>query len=139
MADKKKVTELRRKSRFNALKILREHSGLPMPPRKAMSQAKKASKEMGYPVAPYPNASSLQLYRWAKTEWDKLGRWQTLAAPAAIVSALLTWEKERALQEEHQGQSDKAEARRLAARALYRIEQPKRKRKLLGFIPLPGR
>jgi hypothetical protein len=139
MADKKKVTELRRKSRFDALRILREHEGLPVAPRKAMAQARKASKQRGYPVAPYPNANPLQLYRWAKVEWDKLGRWQSLAGPVAIISALLTYEKERAVQDEYHSRSDKAEARRLAASTLYRLEQPKPKRKLLGFIPLPGR
>ena len=135
----KKVAELKRKSRFDALKILREHEGLPLPPRKAMAQAKKASKKRGYPVAPYPNANPIQLYRWAKVEWDKLGRWQSLAAPVALIVGLMTWEKERALQEEYQAQTDKAVARRLAARAYNLLEQPKRKRKLLGFIPLPGR
>lgn len=139
MAKKNKVAELKRKSRFDALTLLKDTGGLPIPPRKAMSQAKKATRERGYLVSPYPNSNPIKLYNWAKVEWEKLGRWQSLAAPVAIIAALLTWEKERNLQEEYSSRSDKAAARRLAAKAYNLIERPKRKRKLLGFIPLPGR
>ena len=139
MAEKKKVTELRRKSRFDALKILREHEGLPISPRKAISQANKASKKRGFLVAPYPNANPIQLYKWGQSEWDKLGRWQSLAGTVAIVSALLTWEKERTLQEEYKGKADKAEARRLATRLYNQVDRPRKRRKLFGLIPIPGR
>ncbi len=134
----KKVDELQRKSRLDALKMLRASQGLPMPPRKAVAQAKKATKERGYLVSPYPQANPIQLYNWAKEEWNKLGRWQSLAAPAAIIAALLTWEKERGLQAEYASQSDKIEARRLAL-SLMDAPKKKQKRKLLGFIPLPGK
>lgn len=139
MAAKKKVEELQRKSRFDALKILREQQGFPVSPRKAVSQARKATKERGYLVSPYPNSNPIQLYNWAKSEWAKLGKWQSLAAPIALIVALRTWEKERALQQDYQGQSDKAEARRLAAKAYNLIDRPRPRRKLLGIIPLPGR
>lgn len=137
----KKVTDLRRKSRFSALRTLSQQRGLPVKPRKAMAQARKASKERGYLVAPYPNANPLQIFNWAKTEWTRLGRWQSLAAPVAVVVALLTWEKEMALQEEEQALADKAATRRLAARVynMAEADKPKKKRKLLGFIPLPGK
>lgn len=133
----KKVDELKKKSRRDALGILRAEQGLPLPPRKAVAEAKKATKERGYLVAPYPKANPIQLFNWGKDEWQKLGRWQMLAAPVAIFVALTTWEKERALQEEYSSQSDKLAARRLANRLM---EKPKpKKKKLLGFIPLPGK
>jgi hypothetical protein len=135
---KKKVVELKKKSRLDAFKILRENEGFPVPPRKAMSQAKKATKMLGYPVAPYTNTNPIQLFNWAKQEWGKLGRWQSLATPVVLLVGLLTWQKEQAVQEEYMGNSEKAKARRLAAQ-IYRVaEEPKRKRKLLGIIPLPG-
>ena len=135
---KKKVVELKKKSRLDAFKILRGSEGFPVPPRKAMSQAKKATKALGYPVAPYTNTNPIQLFSWAKQEWSKMGRWQSLVAPVVLLVALRTWDKEQAVQEEYMGMSDKARARRLAAQ-IYRVDEPpKRKRKLLGIIPLPG-
>ena len=139
MAKKTEVAELQRKSRFDALKILRESEGVPISPRKAMARARKASKQLGYPVKPYSDANLFQLFKWARIEWDKLGKWKSLAAPVAIISALLTWEKERALQVEYRARYEKAAARRLATRAIFGTGTPKRKRRLLGFIPLPGR
>lgn len=135
----KKVVELKRKSRLDALNILKAEQGLPLPPRKAMSQAKKATKATGYLVSPYPKANPIQLYNWAKEEWNKLGKWQSLAAPIALISALLTLEKEVSLREDYNSRSDKAEARRLAARLMVAPPAKPKKRKLLGFIPLPGK
>lgn len=135
---RKKVVELKKKSRLDAFKILRGSEGFPVPPRKAMSQARKATKALGYPVAPYTNTNPVQLFNWAKLEWIKLGRWQSLATPVILLVVLRTWQKEQTVQEEYMGNSDKAKARRLAAQ-IYRVaEPPQRKRKLLGIIPLPG-
>ena len=136
---KNKVGELKKKSRLDAFKILRGSEGFPVPPRKAMSQARKATKKLGYPVAPYTNTNPIQLFNWAKLEWGKLGRWQAIATPVILIVGMLTWDKERTVQEEYRGNSDKARARRLAAQA-YRFAEPtRRKKKLLGIIPLPGK
>src|SRR3954468_9941943 len=99
MAKKDNAKSLSEKTKSDAIKGLKKHEGLPVPPRKAMSQAKKTSKKLPYPVAPYPLANPLQLYRWAEAEWKSLGRWQTLAAPFILVAALRTWEKEKEIQE----------------------------------------
>src|SRR5206468_1523718 len=98
MAKQDQITALRQKSRVAAEESLKEREGFPIPPRKAMAQAKKASKGLPYPLPPYAVANPLQLYRWAADEWRSLGRWQGLAAPVVALAALLTWEKERALQ-----------------------------------------
>ena len=109
-----------------------------MPPRKAMAHARKASKKLTYPLAPYPSANLLQLLQWARYEWWKLGRWQSLAAPVAALVALLTWEKERQLKEEEQFRVDRAATRRLAIET-YGLHAPTpKRRKLFGIIPLPG-
>lgn len=138
MADKDKVKTLREKSKFAAMEGLRPRSAFPVAPRQAMSSAKKASKKLPYPIAPYPSANPLQLYRWAEAEWKSLGRWQNLAAPVILLVALLTWEKEKALQEGRWFEIDKAEARAYAANVYGAFGRAKRKRKLLGIIPLPG-
>ena len=140
MAKENKVDELQKKSRLDALKILGATEGLPVSPRKAMSQAKKATKARGYPVSPYPKDNPIQLYqlyKWGREEWNKLGKWQPLVTPVMILVALMTWEKERNLQDEYAYRSTKIRARRMA---FDLIDGPKpKKRKLLGFIPLPGR
>jgi hypothetical protein len=117
---------------------LRPRLGFPLPPRKAMAQAKKASKELAYPVAPYPRANPLQLYRWSAEEWKRLGRWQTLATPVVLLVGLLTWEKEKALQDAYIDQLEKAETRRFAASLYGAYGRAPRKKKLLGIIPLPS-
>lgn len=139
MAKKDKVRELRQKSRFAAMEGLRPRGGFPIAPRKAMSQAKKASKDLAYPIAPYPGANPLQLYRWAEQEWWKLGKWQRVALPVMVVVALRTWEKEKEVQEARWQEVDRIEAKRRAAQmyGAFGPAKPK-KRKLLGFIPMPG-
>ena len=138
MAGKDKVKKLREKSKFAAMEGLRPPDRWPVPPRKAMSKAKKASKGLPYALAPYPSANRLQLYRWAEAEWKSLGRWQGLALPVMLVVGLLTWEKEKALQEAYRFRLEKAETRQFAARLYGAFGRPRRKRKLLGIIPLPG-
>jgi hypothetical protein len=141
MADRKKSTELQSKSRLDALKILREREVLPAP-RKALTRSSKTSKERGVLVPPYPNANPLdfyRLYQWAKAEWGKLGRWQSLAVPVAVVVGLLSWEKELALREEYKTKAEINAAKRRVNEVISEIDIPKQKRKLFGFIPLPGR
>jgi hypothetical protein len=138
MAKKDDVRKLREQSKFAAMEGLRPTAGFPVPPRKAMARAKKVSKGLAYPVAPYPNANKLSMYRWASSEWKGLGRWQSLAAPVVLIVALLTWEKEKALQEARWFQIEKEETRRRAAEIYGAFGRPRR-RKLLGIIPLPGR
>jgi hypothetical protein len=140
MAKDDKVKELRQRSMYAAMEGLRPRLGFPVPPRKAMARAKKASKNLPYPLPPYPKTNPLVLYRWASEEWRRLGKWQSFVAPVAIISALLTWEREKALQEERWAALDKAAARREAAEVYGAYGQrPARRRKLLGIIPLPGR
>ncbi len=138
MAKKNQLQSLRDRARRTATKELEGRDGFPIAPRKAMSQAKKASKNLPYPVAPFAGANPLQLYRWAQAEWQSLGRWQSLAAPVIIVVALLTWEKEKALQAARWFELEKADAKEKAARMYGAFGQPRSKRKLLGIIPLPG-
>jgi hypothetical protein len=140
MAKEDKVKELKQKSRFAAMEGLRTNRGFPTPPRKAMGQAKKLSKKLPYPVPPYPEANPVQAYRWAQYEWWKLGRWQSLALPVIIIAGLLTWEKEKALREIGWGEAERIEAKRVAAETYGPSGRPPApKRKLLDFIPLPGR
>lgn len=133
-----KIEQLKQKSRFAAMEAKKPVGGLPVPPRKAMSNAKKASKKLPYPVAPYPGANPLQLYRWARYEWWKLGKWQRLALPLVVLTALRTWEKEMELQETRWQQIDKIETKQAAAEAYgaFGKARPKKK-KLFGIIPMP--
>ena len=137
MVKEDKATELRQKSKFAAMEALRPKPGFPVPPRKAVSNAKKASKGLVYPVPPYPNTNLLALYRWANVEWKNVGHWQSLAAPIVIIVSLLTWEKEKALQEARWTQIEKEEVRRRAAEIYGAFGTQPRKRKLFGLIPLP--
>ena len=139
MAKDDKVKELKQKSRFAAMEGLRPTGGLPTPPRKAVKQAKKASKGLSYPVPPYPGANPVQVYRWAQQEWGNLGRCQSLALPIIVIAGLLTWEREKALQEARWGEIERIETKQLAAETYGAFGRPERKRKLLGFIPLPGK
>ena len=136
MAKKDRAIELRQKSKFAAMEGLRRREGFPVPPRKAMSQARKTSKKLPYPLAPYPSANPLQLYRWAAAEWQTLGRWQGLAAPVVILVALLTWEKEKAMREGYMAQVDKVRVRQQAAEVYGAYGRRPKRRKLLGVIPL---
>ena len=138
MAKDKKVEKLRQQSMFAAMEGLRPRLGPPVPPRKAMSSAKKASKGLLYPLAPYPTASKRDVYRWANEEWKKLGKWQSLTAPIIVISALLTWEKEKALQDAYWDVQEKAEAKQRAAEVYGAFGRKPKRRKFL-FIPLPGR
>ena len=138
MAGKDRVKKLREQSKFAAMEGLRPRDRWPVPPRKAMSQAKKASKRLPYALPPYPGANRLALYRWAEGEWRSLGRWQGLALPVMLLVGLLAWEKEKALQEAYRFELEKAQARQYAARLYGAFGPARRKRKLLGIIPLPG-
>lgn len=144
MAGKDKLKKARQKSRFAAMEALRQQRGFPIPPRKAVSRAKKASKKLAYPLPPYVGANPLQLYRWAQFEWKKLGRWQRVATPVVALVALLTWEKEKIVQEQRWDEIEQQQAKRTAAElygahgpSIY--EQRTKPRKLLGLIPLPAR
>ncbi len=139
MTKKNKKEQLKEKSRFAAMEGLRPTGILPVPPRKAMSEAKKASKKLRYPLPPYPSANPLKAFRWAQHEWWRLGRWQSVAAPVMVVVALLTWEKERALKEARWDEIEHAETKQMAANVYGAYGRPTKKRKLLGIIPLPGR
>ena len=138
MAKKDKVKELKQKSRFAAMEGLRPRGGPPVPPRKAMGQARKVSKKLTYPVAPYPGAGPMQVYRWAQYEWRGLGKWQGLALPVILLSALRTWQKESALRERRGAEVDKIEVKQMA-REMYLAPERKKGRKLFGVIPLPKR
>ncbi|MDQ3931025.1 MAG: hypothetical protein M3328_18005 [Chloroflexota bacterium] len=139
MAAKDKLKKERQKSRFAAMEALRENKGFPVPPRKAMSQAKKASKKLAYPLPPYPGANLVQLYRWTQFEWRKLRKWQSFVLPVVVLNVLLTWDKERALQEQYWDQLERAETKEMAAQTYGAYGPLPKKRKLLGIIPLPGR
>ena len=54
-----------------------------------------------------------------------------------MIVALLTWEKEKAMQEEYLDSVERRELKEKAVR-LYAYQRPP-KRKLFGVIPLPGR
>ncbi len=140
MAKNDKLKKERQKSRFAAMEALRPTGGFPVPPRKAMSRANKQSKKLAYPLPPYAGVSPLRLARWVRFEWWQLGRWQRVAAPFVLLSALLTWEREREIQDARWAEIDRAESKEMAARSYgaYGPSKPKR-RKLLGIIPLPGR
>jgi hypothetical protein len=139
VAKKDKVTELRQKSRFAAMEGLRPTGGFPLPPRKAMKEAKKTSKKLSYPVPPYPGANLLQLYRWAQFEWWQLGRWQKVVAPVVVLVAVLTWEKERAIQDARWDEMEKERTKQQAAETYGAFGRKPQRRKLLGIIPLPGK
>jgi len=136
--DKDKVKKERQRSMFAAMEGLRPRDRWPVPPRRAISRAKKASKKLPYPLAPYPDANPVLLIWWARAEWKSLGRWQRLALPVIILVGLLTWEKEKALKEAYQFELEKAGARQYAARLYGAFGQVPRRRKLFGIIPLPG-
>ena len=139
MADKNKITTAREKSQLAAREALRENRGFPIPPRKAMSQAKKASKKLAYPLPPYAGANLLQLYRWAQFEWRKLGKWQRVVLPVVVLNALLTWEREKDIQDRYWDRLEHAQTKELAARAYGAYGPQPKKRKLLGILPLPSR
>ncbi len=134
-----KVTQLRQKSRFAAMEGLRSQGGLPEPPRKAMKESRKISKKLPYPVPPYGNTNPVQMYRWARQEWWKLGKWQSLTLPIIVLSALLTWERENALREARWDEVERAETKRIAAETYGAFGRQAQKRKLFGLIPLPSR
>ncbi|HEX8221541.1 MAG TPA: hypothetical protein VF914_20300 [Chloroflexia bacterium] len=138
MAEKDKVKKARQKSKFAAMEALRDNKGFPIPPRKAMSRAKKASKKLAYPLPPYAGANPVQLYRWGQFEWKKLGHWQRVVLPVVVLNALLTWERERELQDRYWDQLDRAQAKEAAAHAYGAYGPRPKKRKLFGIIPLPG-
>ncbi len=138
MAEKEMIKKARQKSRFAAMEAMRENRGFPVPPRRAMSQAKKASKKLAYPLPPYTGANPVQLYRWAHFEWRKLVRGRQVVLPFVMLNALLTWEREKELQDRYWEQLEHAKTKELAARAYGAYGPQPKKRKLLGIIPLPG-
>lgn len=138
MAKKDQLEKERQKALKAAKKDLKERRGFPVAPRKAISNAKKASKRLDYPVPPYAGANLLQLYRWGSEEWSKLGRWQNLALPVILLTALLTWEKEKALQEEYYVHLEQRAIREENAKLYGTFGRVAKRRKLLGLIPLPG-
>src|SRR5206468_10451747 len=107
-------------------------------PRQAMRQSKKLSKGKPYPIAPYAGVGLPTLFRWTRLQWEDMGRWQRLAVPVIALVSLRTWEKERQLQAERWLQLEKADAKRYAAE-IYGAYGARKKRKLFGVIPLPGR
>ncbi len=136
MAKKNEIEKLKRKSRIAALDGLRSQSGFPIAPRKAMSAAKKKSKGLAYPLAPYAGSNILLLYQWARGEWQNLGKWQRLALPVVALVALTTWEKESQLKEARWEQLEREEARQIAAKSYgaFGPTAPK-KRGLIRFLP----
>jgi hypothetical protein len=139
MAKKDKLKKDRQKSRFAAMEALRENKGFPLPPRKAMSQAKKASKKLAYPLPPYPGTNPVQLFRWAQFEWRKLGKWQNVVLPFVVLNALLTWEREKEHQDRYWDQLERGQTKEIAAQAYGAYGQRPKRRKLFGVIALPGK
>ena len=140
MAKDDKKKELRQKSRFAAMDGLRPHNGLPIPPRQAMKQAKRASKKLAYPVPPYAGTFLPVLLMDAAAEWDKLGKWKRFAAPAVALVALRTWEREAEKREKFQVVVERRAVKTTVAE-LYgsRFMAKPERRKLFGVIPLPGK
>jgi hypothetical protein len=138
MARKDKIKQARQKSKFAAMEALRENRGFPVPPRKAMSRAKKASKKLTYPLPPYAGANPVQLYKWARFEWRRLGKWQGVVLPFVVLNALLTWDRERELQDRYWDHLERSETKETAAQAYGAYGPRPKKRKLFGVIPLPG-
>ena len=139
MAKKDPVKKERQRSRFAAMEALRENKGFPIPPRKAMSQAKKASKKLAYPLPPYAGSNPVQIARWSQFEWRRLRKWHNVALPFVVLSALLTWEKERELQDRYMDDLERLQTKEAAARAYGAYGRQPKRRKLFGIIPLPGR
>ncbi len=139
MPEEDRIEKLRRELRAEASAGLKREHVFPVPPRKAMSKARKASKKSPYPLPPYPGVGLLELARWARSGWAQLGRWQGLALPLVVITALLTWEQEKALQEARWVQAEKAELKHMAAEMYGAFGPPRKKRKLLGIIPVGRR
>jgi hypothetical protein len=139
MAGDSDIRKLRQEVRALADKGLRPGHAFPVPPRKAMAEARKASKKLSYPVPPYAGASLLELARWVRSEWAQLGRWRSLALPVIVITALLTWEREKALQEAWWVRMEQAALKRRAAEMYGAFGPRRRGKKLLRIIPLPGR
>ena len=136
MAKEKDLKKLREEPRKAGRKGLEAAEGFPIAPTKAMSRARKNSKRLDYPLPPYA-ANIFSMSRWVAAEWRGLGRWQSLAAPFIVIVALLTWEKEKAMQDDY---LDELERRQLRNEAIHLYaDRHAKKRKLLGIIPLPGR
>ncbi len=138
MAEKGKVKKQRQKAMFAAMEGLRPIGGFPLPPRKAMSKAKKASKKLDYPVPPYAGVNLWKLYKWASFEWKQLGHRPALVTPVAILVALLTWEREKELQEARWEQLERIETKHYAATLYGAFGRRPRRKKLFGVIPMPG-
>ena len=138
MAKQDKVTELKQKSRFAAMEGFKPRVGLPVPARRAMRKARKASKKLPYPVPPYSGAWSFQLYQWGRQEWWKLGKEQRRALPFIVLSALLPARQEVAIRAKSEEAFERAALKRMAT-AMYPAPDKSKRRKLLGIIPLPKR
>jgi hypothetical protein len=117
MANKNEVEKQQQKARLAALDAFRRQPGFPIRPRRAMGLARKQSKTLQYPLAPYP-VNLLLLYQWARGEWESLGRYKKVALPVMILVALTTWEKEFLRREARWDQIEHEETAKLA-RELY--------------------
>ena len=108
--------------------------GPPLPPRKAMKQAKKLSKGLLYPIAPYSTMSLRQLLKWASNEWQQLGHRQRIAAPVVVLMGLLTWEKEKQRQEDRYFELEMEDTKRYATQLYSTLvhAKVKEKRRLFG-------
>jgi hypothetical protein len=136
MAKKAEIRTLRRKSRVVARKELKSHPGFPVPPRKAMSLARKKSKGLPYPLPPYPGGNPVQLIRWVSGEWQKLGRFKRLALPVIAFVALTTWEKEREMQEARWDELERQQTIQLANDLYIRAAtNPKQVKSRRGIWP----
>jgi hypothetical protein len=134
MADKAKVQTLRRKSRIAALEVLRSRRGFSVPPRKAMSLAKKKSKGLPYPLPPFAGLSLPLLFREAQGEWKALGRHRRLALPIIALVALTTWEKERETREARWDEVERQDTIDFA-NAIYAQASAGPKQRTRGFWP----
>jgi hypothetical protein len=114
MAGKSDITTLKGKSRIAAFKGLRSQRGFAVPPRKAMSLARKKSKGLAYPLPPYAGENLLVLFQWVRGEWKALGKYRRLALPIIALVALTTWEQEYLKREARWDEVEREETLRLA-------------------------
>jgi len=99
-----------------------------MRPRRAMGLAKKQSKTLSYPLAPYP-VNLLLLYQWARGEWESLGKHKKVALPVIILVALTTWEKELFRREARWDEIEHQETAKLARKLYLEASGTPRKRR----------
>lgn len=128
MASKNELEKQRQKARITFLDSFKRQSGFPVRPRRAMALAKKQSKTLPYPLAPYP-VNLLLLFQWARGEWQSLGRHKKVALPVIILVALTTWEKEYFRREARWDDIERQETEQLARKLfLESIGTPRKRR-----------